>query len=126
MIEGQQLSLFDYDIQQEKPKSEYPPIIEELDRELTLLFVGTEIRDKKYEVWSHVPNLGKRYKMWVDVRNKKDVMNIDFGRIVEKYKAKELEVSISSTGCLKDGYSHSLMISTMWMTKNHKEKTDAN
>ena len=46
------------------------------------------------------------------------------GRIVEKYKAKELEVSISSTGCLKDGYSHSLMISTMWLAKNHKEKTE--
>lgn len=121
MIEGQQLSLFDYDIQQEKPKSEYPPIIEELDRELTLLFVGTEIRDKKYEVWSHVPNLGKRYKMWVDVRNKKDVMNIDFGRIVEKYKRKSLEVSISATGSFRIDCTHSLMISSIWETKGHKE-----
>ena len=65
---GSQFSLFDYDFMQEESKSEYPPIIEELDKDLTLLFVGLITRDKSYEVWDHVPNLGKRYKLWVDVR----------------------------------------------------------
>lgn len=121
MIEGQQLSLFDYDIQQEKPKSEYPPIIEELDKDLTLLFVGLITRDKSYEVWDHVPNLGRRYKLWVDVREEDTVKDISLEPIIDKYKAKQLEVSISSTGSLKDGISHSLMISSLWNTKGHRE-----
>lgn len=123
---GSQISLFDYDFMQEESKPEYPPIIEELDKDLTLLFIGLITRDKSYEVWDHVPNLGKRYKLWVDVREEDTVKikDINLEPIIEKYKAKQLEVSISSTGSLKDGISHSLMISTMWLTNGHKEVWD--
>lgn len=49
-------------------------------------------------------------------------MNLSFEPLVEKYKRKSLEVSISSTGSFKDEYSHSLMISSIWETKGHKEQ----
>ena len=54
-------------------------------------------------------------------KGKELVMNLQFAPLIEKYKRKSLEVSISATGCFKGGYSHSLMISSLWETKGHKE-----
>ena len=79
------------------------------------------IEDENYCVWSHVKNLGKRYECWVYVKDSSDVMNVSFAPLIEKYKKKQLEVSVNSSGCLRDGYSHSLMISSLWTTKGHKE-----
>lgn len=116
---NEQLTFFDFFDDIREP--EYPPIIAELDKELATLFTNQSIRDKSYEVWSHVPALGKRYCIWVDIKDKQGLMSISFESIIQKYKKKHLEVSVIATGCSSDGCDHSLMISTLWTTKNHKE-----
>lgn len=120
-MEGQ-MSIFDYLNTEETPTVKWHPIIDELSEDIHKLFENCDIRKERYTVWSHVPNLGKRYEAWIDVKDKEFVMNLSFEPLVEKYKRKSLEVSISSTGSLKDEYSHSLMISSIWETKGHKEK----
>lgn len=118
----EQMTIWNY-LKVDKPK-EYPPIIEELDKDLMRLFDGCKVRKKSYRVWKHVPNLGKRYCLWVAIKKTDDIMSISFEPIIKKYKDKKLEVSINSTGSFLDGYDYSLMISTLWTTKGHKEVID--
>ena len=118
MINGQ-MTIFDY--LEEKPTVKWHPIIDELSKDVHYLFSMCEIENEDYEVWDHVPNLGKRYEAWIFVKNQEDVMNLTLEPLIEKYKKKSLDVSFNSSGCLRDGYSHSLMISSIWMTKGHKE-----
>ena len=118
-MEGQ-YSIFDYI--EPTVTVKWHPIIDELSEDIHKLFANCDIRKERYTVWSHVPNLGKRYEAWIDVKDKESLMNLSFEPLVEKYKRKSLEVSISSTGSFKDEYSHSLMISSIWETKGHKEK----
>lgn len=118
-MEGQ-LTIFDYLIE-ETNSIKWHPIIDELSADIHNLFWNCDIERESYEVWNHVANLGKRYCAWVYVKDKNDVMNLTFAPLIEKYKRKSLEVSISVSGSIKDGYSHSLMISSLWETKGHKE-----
>ena len=118
---NEQMSIFDYLNTEETPKVKWHPIIDELSADIHRLFLACDIRKEQYNVWDHVPNLGKRYEAWIDVKDKELVMNLQFAPLIEKYKRKSLEVSISATGCFKGGYSHSLMISSLWETKGHKE-----
>ena len=118
MIDGQ-MTIFDY--LEETPTVKWHPIIDELSIDIHNLFIKCEIENENYEVWDHVPNLGKRYEAWVFVKNQQDVMNLTLEPLIEKYKKKSLDVSVNSSGCLRDGYSHSLMISSIWNTKGHKE-----
>ena len=119
---NEQMSIFDYLNTEETPTIKWHPIIDELSADIHKLFKDCDIEKETYEVWDHVANLGKRYECWVYVKDKNDVMNLTFAPLIEKYKRKSLEVSISSTGSFKDEYSHSLMISSIWETKGHKEK----
>lgn len=119
-MEGQ-MSIFDYMNTEESTTIKWHPIIDELSADIHNLFKDCDIEKETYKVWEHVANLGKRYKAWIDVKDKELVMNLSFTPLVEKYKKKSLEVSISSAGSFKDEYSHSLMISSMWETKGHKE-----
>lgn len=121
-MEGQ-LTIFDYLIE-ETPSVKWHPIIDELSADIHSLLNTCDIEDENYRVWSHVKNLGKRYECWVFVKDQADVMNVSFAPLIEKYKKKQLEVSVNSSGCLRDGYSHSLMISSLWTTKGHKEAKD--
>lgn len=114
-----QYSIFDYI--ESTVTVKWHPVIDELSADIHKMFASCNIRKEKYTVWGHVPNLGKRYEAWIDVADKELVMNLQFAPLVEKYKRKSLEVSISSTGGFKDVYSHSLMISSLWNTKGHRE-----
>lgn len=114
-----QMSIFDY-MEPEK-KVKWHPIIDELSADVHRLLNMCDIEDENYRVWSHVKNLGKRYECWVFVKDQADVMNVSFAPLIEKYKKKQLEVSFNSSGCLRDSYSHSLMVSSIWITKGHKE-----
>lgn len=115
-----QMSIFDYSIE-ETPSVKWHPVIDELSADVHKLFSNCDIESERYAVWQHVPNLGKRYEAWVYVRKQEDVMNLSFAPLIEKYKKKSLDVDVSASGSFKDGYSHSLMISSMWETKGHKE-----
>lgn len=119
-MEGQ-MSIFDYLYIEETPSVKWHPVIDELSADVHKLFANCDIDKEQYAVWKHVPNLGKRYEAWVYVKKQEDVMNLSFSPLIEKYKKRSLEVSISATGSFRDGYSHSLMISSIWETKGHKE-----
>lgn len=117
-MEGQ-YSIFDYI--EPTTTIKWHPIIDELSADIHSLLSMCDIEKENYHVWDHVKNLGKRYECFVYVKDDKDVINLSFAPLVEKYKKKSLEVSISSTGSFRDGYSHSLMISSLWNTKGHRE-----
>lgn len=118
---NEQMSIFDYLNTEETPTIKWHPIIDELSADIHKLFKDCDIEEETYVVWEHVSSLGKRYEAWVCVKDKNDVMDLTFAPLIEKYKRKSLEVSVSATGCSKEGYSHSLMISSLWETKGHKE-----
>lgn len=114
-----QMTIFEYLNKQSKIK--WHPVIDELSKDIHNLFAKCEIEKEKYEVWDHVSNLGKRYEAWVYVKNKEDVMDLSFEPLIEKYRKKLLEVSIAATGSFRSDCTHSLMISSLWETKGHKE-----
>lgn len=119
-MEGQ-YTIFDYLNNEETPTIKWHPIIDELSADIHNLFKDCDIEKETYEVWEYVANLGKRYEAWVYVKNDDDVKNLTFAPLIEKYKRKSLEVSISATGSFRKDCSHSLMISSLWETKGHKE-----
>lgn len=75
----------------------------------------------EYQVWEHVPNLGKR--LWLNIEAVGEEW--DLTGIIDKYKQASLEVSVSAVphfvGGEADVEGSSLYISTMWTTKGHKE-----
>lgn len=115
----EQLTIFDF-LETEKAVK-WHPIIDELSDDVHKIFSSCDIREEAYHVWDHVPNLGKRYEAWIDVNDKELVMNVSLDPMIEKYKRKLLDVSVVAAGSLKEGYSHSLMVSSLWNTKGHKE-----
>lgn len=106
-----QMSIFDFI----KPtnESKFPGIIGQLDKELT---ERLGINDSKYEVWSHVPNLGKRYSLYGDIDNAFDITDI-----IEKYKPLNLEISCIGHKSVFDNNKFTIHISTLWTTNGHKE-----
>ena len=112
----EQLSLFDLIPTERK----YPPLVEEVSKKVHELFKGCEIKES-YTVWSHVPNLGKRYEAWITADRK----HIDFEAIDAMTKASKktvLEISASITPSFVYGPDKArLMFSTIWTTKGHKE-----
>ena len=119
---GIQMSIFDYDAFQDKPKSKYPAIIEELSKDLFSIFSNNKchMRDETYRLWDHVPNLGKRYSVFVEIKSEY-AKTLSLAALIEKYKRQQLEVSISVTPSWDKDFDQSLMISTLWLTKGHKE-----
>lgn len=97
---NEQLTFFDFFDDIKEP--EYPPIIAELDKELAVLFTNQSIRDKSYEVWSHVPALGKRYCIWVDMvtqqNNRRSNKYLTYKGITQTYAewAREYEIPESN------------------------------
>jgi hypothetical protein len=89
-------------------------IINELMDDLEKLIPG--VMFCSYRVWNHVPNLGKRLWARVDLYQ----IDTDISGISEKYKAKNLEISVNVIPNF-DQDSWSAYISSMWTTKTHKE-----
>lgn len=126
-MEGQ-MSIFDFpEWLPESQKQKYMPIIQKLDDEVRKICEGYEIDEAEYEVWEHVPNLGKRYCVWIN-----DVINDDLVRVsrdlralIDRYKRFDLEISIcGSPGKEDEKYNviaQNIMVSTMWKSKGHKE-----
>lgn len=112
-IDGQ-MSIFDFI----KPVStkNYPTIIEMLEDDIKAL--GIDTSKSKYEIWSHVANLGKRYELFVDVPKS---MDMDFTALIKKYKPLNLEVSVNYTPSFNNNDCINLFFSSMWTTKGHKE-----
>lgn len=75
----------------------------------------------EYQVWEHVPKLGKR--LWLNIEAVGEEW--DLTEIIDKYKEASLEVSVSAVPHFLNGKAdvegNSLYISTMWTTKGHKE-----
>ena len=106
----------------EKPERRFPMIIEELSAELHQIFDSDKcnLRNETYYLWQHVPNLGKRYSLFVDITSDY-AKTLSLEALIEKYKQKQLEISVCVTPALIGDKDHSLMISTMWLTRGHKE-----
>lgn len=96
-------------------------IIDELHNDLMDLIPEVKERQEKakYSVWEHVPNLGKRYEIFIDIKSYPSEKSLN--DLVKKYKEKSLEVSICHCPSMKDDYVCRWLISTMWTTKGHKE-----
>ena len=93
-------------------------IINELLDDLRMVF-PTQLRDEDYHIWNHVPNLGKRFSVWIEPMDE----NEDLKWLVDKYKEKSLEVSVYVIPFIRGGEENPWRghISTMWKTKGHKE-----
>lgn len=121
----EQLSLWDWMPEacpKEKPKQmcdTWPELIQQVAKDIFFLFKDNESRDDIYAVWGHVPNLGKRYEVWF--YNVSDFDAEGFEKLQQAYKAKKLSVSACVTPSLRKKGTFNYMISTMWLTKGHKE-----
>lgn len=117
----EQISIFDW--MPSACPSRFPTIIAELSNDVRRIIKGTGYDEEEYSVWEHVPNLGKRYCVFV--RNVTDVDYYLLEQMTEKYKKHNLEISVNVTPSMKDGpldYKHNnFMISSLWTTKGHKE-----
>ena len=126
-MEGQ-MTIFDFIPTSEQKNdigNNFPPIIRELSRDIWKTFKSDKHEDEAYEVWSHVPNLGKRYVIWIEV---KDILPDQVNALKDKYKKYDLELSFIETPEYDDDYNLDhfwVMISSIWKTKGHKERLDA-
>lgn len=116
-----QMSIFDILGQEPaKPKQQgydySNPILNHMLEELKEIFTVTEI---KYEVWDHVPNLGKR--MNATLKDLPDVWDIT--EMMDRY-LKDYELELSTTIWDPLSGEKEIWLSTMWITKGHKERTD--
>ena len=116
-----QMSIFDILGQEPaKPKQQgydySNPILNHMLEELKEIFTVTEI---KYEVWDHVPNLGKR--MNATLKDLPDVWDIT--EMMDRY-LKDYELELSTTIWDPLSGEKEIWLSTMWTTKGHKERTD--
>ena len=115
-----QMNIFDILAAEQEPKAKElsNEILKHLIEELKEIFTVTEI---KYEVWDHVPNLGKR--MTATLKDLPD--GWDITEIMDRYlKDYQLELHTTLMPPLKGGRNEEIWISTMWKTKGHKERTD--
>lgn len=112
------MNIFDILAAGQEPKAEElsNEILKHLIEELKEIFTVTEI---KYEVWNHVPNLGKR--MTATLKDLPD--GWDITEIMDRYlKDYQLELSTTIWDPLYE--EEEIWLSTMWTTKGHKERTD--
>lgn len=100
---------------------ELPPIIKELSKRLQKLFENQETYKEEYEVWEHVPSLGKRYSIFV--KRIEDVPREELDEIEREFKKYNLEVKDSFAGWDAEN-KIKIAISTMWTTKGHKENLE--
>lgn len=118
-----QMTIFDF--LNETAQVTWHPVIDELSKDLHEYFKGDkcEFRDKEsYYTWSHVPNLGKRYTAIICLEQEYS-KTLSLEAIVEKYKRKQLDISLSITPYIKSDkkYDYCLYVFTEWNTKGHKE-----
>lgn len=104
-----------------KEAEEFPPIIKELSERLHKLFENQETYKEEYEVWEHVPSLGKRYSIFV--RKIINVPREELDKIYEEFKKYNLEIKESFAGWDKED-NIKIAITTMWTTKGHKENLE--
>lgn len=116
-----QLNLFDFIAPTTK---RFPSIIQELSDEVKAILVNgdnpgyTDDKDKYY-IWEHVPNLGYRYELFINVKIDPDYdKKVDaLEELKAKYIKEQLEVSIHcSPSLFNDGYIN-LFVSSLWKDK---------
>ena len=95
------------------------PLIKSLAKEVFMIFRDEESGDDSYEVWDHVPNLGKRYEVWFYGVEEFDFDK--FQKLQQAYKEEKLEVTINVAPSTKKKGTYNYMITSMWLTKGHKE-----
>lgn len=118
-----QMSIFNF-FSFGKEGNNLPALLIALEEELKVLF--PTLKDSEYETWSHVPNLGKRYSARSGYISSESLPLEKMNEIIDRYKKKDLEVSfLSSPNFSGDKNEVNLHISTMWLTKGHKEKAVA-
>lgn len=100
-------------------ENRFPTLIKELAKDVKQI-LGTP-DEENYNVWSHVPNLGKRYEAWYNNILFTEEKNNEFVKIQNKFKNTFLEISIDSVPSLDEKGTTDVMVSTMWNTKGHKE-----
>lgn len=106
--------------QDEKDYKYDNPILNHLLEDLGKIFT---IKKVEYEIWEHVPKLGKR--LWFELADLPEDWNLE--PYIEKYKKYDLEISITEHSIQEDVLNfevNELWGSTLWKTKNHKERTD--
>lgn len=89
--------------------------INELVKDLHRLF--PDVKSENYEIWEHVPNLGRR--LWVKVDNYP--INFNMEPLEKKYMAKGLEITVNVVPSMDGKNEYRAYISTLWKTKGHKE-----
>jgi len=104
-----------------KEAEEFPPIIKELSERLHKLFENQKTYREEYEVWEHVPSLGKRYSIFV--RKIINVPREELDKIYEEFKKYNLEIKESFAGWDEED-NIKIAITTMWTTKGHKENLE--
>lgn len=105
----------------DKEAEEFPPIIKELSERLHKLFENQKTYNEEYEVWEHVPSLGKRYSLFV--RKIENVPREELDEIEEEFKKYNLEIKDSFAGWDEED-NIKIAITTMWTTKGHKENLE--
>lgn len=81
--------------------------------------LGKKANRVEYNVWEHVPNLGKRFSAVFE-----RVGEYDLRHIVKKYAKMDCEISVIQVPCFEVPQKQDLHISTEWKTKGHKERTE--
>ena len=115
-----QLTIFDYIDASDYDMTDYEkndsflnPIINELSKDIKRVCTG--IRKEEYDVWKHVPKLGKRYSCFVDIENDEQIDKLN--AIFEKYENYSLNITICH---VLDMW----FISSIWNTRSHKERSE--
>lgn len=114
-----QISFFDLD--PEFKLNSKPETIKKLDEEIKELFKGNKIRESKYEVWSHVPQYGKRYCVYIDNVDPEKVEHEKIDDVTERYAEKKLDVSFNMYQDIVNKGKATIIVSTYWKTKGYKE-----
>lgn len=113
MIAGQ-MSIFDF-IQDNN--NIFPPMIQKLHNRI-LEYYPQATKRVSYDVWGHVPNLGKRYENSFYADSSSDING--FAEALRKeFEPYQLEVSVIMSIWNEDKIS--CFVSSMWTTKGHKE-----
>ena len=106
--------------QDEKDYKYDNPILNHLLEDFGKLFT---VKKAEYEVWEHVPKLGKR--LWFVLADLPE--DWDIRPLQEKYLKYDLEITATAHSIHEDALDFSdneLWCSTLWKTKGHKERTD--
>jgi hypothetical protein len=111
-----QMTIFDCLSMIDSKSYSWHTIIQDLYEDLKPLINGDG--KPSYEIWDHVPKLGKRF----EICSRNTILDMEtFYKICDKYKEKQLDVSAIITPSLYNDNLNNYFISTMWLTKGHKE-----